>query len=101
MEYEYEQAFQWKAGYFSPNYYCSFGHNSTPRVMATASSHITYVDLPLIRGLDVSSLLLVKENGGVFYRNDTQIDILGELAKLNFNLVRSRLWINPENGVMD
>lgn len=44
MEYEYEQAFQWKAGYFSPNYYCSFGHNSTPRVMATASSHITYVD---------------------------------------------------------
>ncbi len=51
-----------------------------------------------IKGVDISTLLEVEQNGGVFFdENNQQKDVLDILAEHGINWIRLRLWNDPYN----
>jgi len=50
-----------------------------------------------IRGVDISAIIEVENNGGVFYDNDRYLvgDVIELLSYYGINWVRVRLWHNP------
>ena len=51
-----------------------------------------------IRGMDISSLSQIKDNGGLFYDGGTAQDCIQILKNHGINYIRLRLWHNPTNG---
>ncbi len=51
-----------------------------------------------IQGVDISSLLQVEKNGGVFKENGVEKDALSIFRDHNINYVRLRIWHKPTNG---
>ena len=54
-----------------------------------------------LKGVDISSLKEVEDQGGSFYCNKTKKDALEILKSCGVNSVRLRLWVDPydENGL--
>lgn len=76
----------------------------TPTPTPTSAPTLTPVPPPAleIRGVDISTLPRVEDNGGVFYDDEgQQQDIFQILADHGINYVRLRLWHTPANGYDD
>ncbi|HLI70539.1 MAG TPA: glycosyl hydrolase 53 family protein [Ktedonobacteraceae bacterium] len=56
---------------------------------------------PFMKGVDVSTLLLMEENGAVYYENGVRKNFLQILKENGVNYVRVRLWVNPANPPQD
>ena len=48
-----------------------------------------------MKGVDLSMLKQVKDNGGLFYENGNQIDPIQEFNSKGINTVRLKIWHNP------
>lgn len=48
-----------------------------------------------IRGVDISTLKMVEEKGGIFYENGVSADVPSVLASHGANYCRLRIWHNP------
>lgn len=51
--------------------------------------------LDFVRGIDVSTLKMIEELGGIFYENGEQKDPIQVLASHGSNYSRLRLWVDP------
>lgn len=56
---------------------------------------------PFMKGVDASTLLLMEENGAVYYENGVRKNFLQILKDNGVNYVRVRLWVNPANSPQD
>lgn len=50
-----------------------------------------------MKGVDASTLLLMEQNGAVYYNHGVKEDFLTVLRDNGVNYVRVRLWVNPAN----
>ncbi len=51
-----------------------------------------------IKGVDLSGLLKIEENGGIFKENEISIDALQIFSEHTLNYVRLRIWHTPVHG---
>lgn len=52
---------------------------------------------PFMKGVDISTLLLMEQNGAVYSDHGVQKNFLQILRENGVNYVRVRLWVNPAN----
>ena len=62
-------------------------------------SVILYADF--IRGVDISRLLLIEDNGGIYTKSGIQKDVLEIFTDHHINYVRLRIWHTPADGYCD
>lgn len=67
-----------------------------PLQALAARSSSNYSDF--IRGVDISMLLQLEEEGGKFYDNGVQKDALTIMKNHGANYVRLRLWVDPHDS---
>lgn len=48
-----------------------------------------------VKGMDISSIIEVENNGGKFYYDGVEEDIFSIFEKCGVNSIRIRLWVNP------
>ena len=54
--------------------------------------------IPLIKGVDISMLEQVEDNGGLFYENGAEIDPIQLFKSKGVNTVRIKIWHSPPHG---
>ena len=54
--------------------------------------------MSLIKGVDISMLEEVEDNGGAFYENGVEIDPIQLFKSKGVNTVRLKIWHNPSLG---
>ena len=56
------------------------------------------IESELIKGVDISTLLEIEDNGGIFKENGNPKDALEIFKDHGINYIRLRVWHTPENG---
>ena len=69
---------------------CLFGQSTFRELNYTKSN--------FIKGVDVSALEQIEENGGVFYDDGLAMDALQIFKNHDINYIRLRLWHTPDSG---
>ena len=62
------------------------------------SSFLLSQSIPFIRGVDISMLDQIEDNGGIFYDNGIEIDPIPFFKSRGVNTVRLKIWHTPIMG---